>query len=241
VFWSEELLMEEDYSPPREDEEYFTCPHCGIFGEQQWEELTSGEFPLENHPKLCRCWRCKRISLWFGGMMIIPATGGAPPPSPDLPESVRADYDEARAVAGRSRRAAAALLRVAVENLCIHLNGPQRNLDEHIGLLVAKGLAEETAEMFDAVRLVGNNAAHPIDRIGLDERPEIVQTLFWLVNEIARDVITRPKQRAAATAWIPPEERARIAARNRKAIEKLERLRDTGVEPTDVPDQGKDA
>ena len=124
--------------------------------------------------------------------MIIPATGGAPPPSPDLPESVRADYDEARAVAGRSRRAAAALLRVAVENLCIHLNGPQRNLDEHVGLLVAKGLAEETAEMFDAVRLVGNNAAHPIDRIGLDECPEIVQTLFWLVNEIARDVITRP-------------------------------------------------
>ena len=39
----------------------------------------------------------------------------------------------------------------------------------------------------------------------------------------------------------PLEVRARIAARNRKAIEKLERSRDTGVEPTDVPDQGKDA
>src|ERR671910_1736520 len=78
-------------------------PHLSalrVFGEQQWEELTSGEFPLENHPKLCRCWRCKRISLWFGGMMIIPATSGAPPPSPNLPQSVRADYDEARAVTG---------------------------------------------------------------------------------------------------------------------------------------------
>src|SRR5918997_6415262 len=100
-------------------------------------------------------------------MMIIPGTGGAPPPSPDLPESVRADYDEARAVARRSRRAAAALLRVAVENRCIHLNGPQRNLDEHIGLLVAKGLADETADMFDALRLVGNNSIHPVDRLGI--------------------------------------------------------------------------
>jgi hypothetical protein len=68
-----------------------------------------------------------------------------------------------------------------------------------------------------------------------------VQTLFWLVNEIARDVITIPKQRAAATAWIPPEERARIAARNRNAADKLERSRDAGVRPSDAPDQGRDA
>ncbi|MCC2627790.1 MAG: hypothetical protein K0S14_1440, partial [Thermomicrobiales bacterium] len=72
-------------------------------------------------------------------------------------------------------------------------------------------LHNQTADMFDAVRLVGNNAIHPVDRIGLQENPDIVQTLFWLVNEIADEVITKPKQREAATAWIPPEERERMS------------------------------
>ena len=37
-----------------------------------------------------------------------------------------------------------------------------------------------------------------------------------LVNEIADEVITKPKQREAATAWIPPEERERMAKRDAK-------------------------
>jgi len=143
--------------------------------------------------------------------MIIPATGTVRAPSPDLPEEVQDTYNEARSVVAHSPRAAAALLRLAIEQLCVHLHGEGLTLDKHVALLVSGGLHNQTADMFDAVRLVGNNAIHPVDRIGLQENPDIVQTLFWLVNEIADEVITKPKQREAATAWIPPEERERMA------------------------------
>jgi hypothetical protein len=149
--------------------------------------------------------------------MLVPATGGVVAPSRDLPEGIRETYDEARAVSVHSPRAAAALLRLAVEQLCVELNGEGPTLNEHIGLLVGNGLYKQTADMFDAVRLVGNDAVHPIDKVGLGEDPNRVRMLFYLVNEIADEVITKPRQRTEATAWIPEEERKKMAERDAKA------------------------
>jgi hypothetical protein len=202
---------------PEEGARSFACPLCGVVSQQDWDEL-SCSIDIEPSPHLCQCEECEGVSLWFNGAMLVPATGGVKAPSKDLPEAVRATYNEARAVFVHSRRAAAALLRLAVEQLCVELNGVGPTLNQHIGVLVGKGLHQQTADMFDAVRLVGNNAIHPIDRIGLDEKREIVEKLFFLVNEIADEVITKPRQRAEATAWIPDEERERMAKRDEGAI-----------------------
>jgi hypothetical protein len=203
---------------PEEGAGSFACPLCGVVAQQSWEELTCNTIQIEPDPALCICEGCEGVSLWFKGSMLVPATGGVVAPSPDLPEEIRKTYDEARAISVHSKRAAAALLRLAVEQLCVELNGEGPTLNEHIGLLVGNGLHKQTADMFDAVRLVGNNAIHPVDRIGLSEKPEIVRTLFWLVNEIADEVITKPRQRAEATAWIPEEERKKMAGRDAKAM-----------------------
>jgi hypothetical protein len=176
---------------------------------------------MEVYPYLCRCQTCNRLSIWFKGKMLFPTTGTAPAPSSDLPSSVRAIYNEARSVRANSPRAAAALLRLSVETLCIELNDQEMKLDDHIALLVAKGLSQETANMFDAVRLGGNIGIHPIDRLGSIDNNEMVETLFWLVNEIAEEVITKPKRRQAATSWIPDDERERIEKRNQKMMNKL--------------------
>jgi hypothetical protein len=204
---------------PREGASPMLCPHCGVVAQQWWSELVSN-IVVKPWPKVCQCNECDKISLWFRGVMVVPATGGVEPPSPDLPIDVQADYNEAREVMGYSLRSAAALLRLAIEKLCVELNGNPMKLDAHIAALVAQGLDDETALMFDAVRLGGNNAIHPIDSIGVTANREMVEMLFWLVNEIADDVITKPKRRAEAMKLIPDDERARITTRNAKAVAK---------------------
>jgi len=53
--------------------------------------------------------------------MIVPNEAPVPPPHVDLPEHCRAEYDEARDIAARSPRAAAALLRLCVQKLMVEL------------------------------------------------------------------------------------------------------------------------
>lgn len=201
---------------PRENTTPMLCPHCDVVAQQWWSDLHSN-IHIKPAPRVCQCRECEKVSIWYRGVMLAPATGGIQPPNPDLPPEIRADYNEARAVAAHSLRSAAALLRLAIEKLCVMLNGREMKLDEHIGALVAKGLDDETALMFDVVRLGGNNAIHPVDRIGVTANREIVGILFWLVNEIADDVITKPKKRAEAMQLIPEDERERIVKRNAKA------------------------
>ena len=49
--------------------------------------------------------------------MIFPSGSTIPMAHTDMPESVKEIYDEAREIAGQSPRAAAALLRLALEKI----------------------------------------------------------------------------------------------------------------------------
>jgi len=55
------------------------------------------------------------MTPWFSGFIRCPL------PNDDMPEEIRLDYMEARDIASRSPRGAAALLRLCVEKLCAHL------------------------------------------------------------------------------------------------------------------------
>jgi hypothetical protein len=79
-----------------------------------------------------------------------------------MPDDLKRDYEEARAILNRSPRGAAALLRRAIQKLCMHLPGDEsKDICVDIGAVVRKGLAERVQEALDAVRVIRNDAVHP--------------------------------------------------------------------------------
>jgi len=124
--------------------------------------------------------------------LIVPPIQAGPPPNPDLPQDIRSDYDEARAILDLSPRGSAALLRLCIQKLCIHLGQPGKNLNDDIGTLVAAGLDQRIQKALDIVRVVGNEAVHP-GKIDLKDGRDTANELFGLVNLIAETMISQPK------------------------------------------------
>eukprot|EP01031_Cornospumella_fuschlensis_P049643 gene49643-60771_t len=83
------------------------------------------------------------------------------PPNPDLPENVLSIYNEAANIVNSSPRGALALLRLAIQELCINLGESGKDLNKDIGNLVSKGLLPDVQKALDVVRVIGNNAVHP--------------------------------------------------------------------------------
>mgnify|MGYP003336189841 FL=1 len=125
--------------------------------------------------------------------MIVPEEAPVPPPHPDTPQSVLQEYQEARSIFARSPRAAAALLRLAIQKLMIELGEKGENINSDIKSLVDKGLPVQVQQAFDYCRVIGNNAVHP-GEIDLNDVPEMSQHLFDMINFLVEDRITRPKQ-----------------------------------------------
>ncbi len=199
------------YRPPTLYASSFTCPKCGVLASQEWTTFWIGTLATS------ACKECNEPTVWFRNQMLYPLTGGAPLPNPDLPDDVKADYLEARSIAGLSARGAAALLRLCVQKLCIALGEKGKRIDDDIASLVRKGLDERVRQMLDSVRVIGNESVHP-GQIDLRDDPELAATLFWLVNEITNEMITKPKRIAEAYAKLPQDQRDRIAARDAKAV-----------------------
>ena len=134
--------------------------------------------------------------------MIFPAASIAAPANHDLSEEIRADYSEAAAVVAHSPRAAAALLRLALQKLCKQLGEKGENINDDIKAMVAKGLNPLVQKSLDALRITGNNAVHP-GEINLNEEPERVLKLFELINFIATKMITEPREIEAFYGDLP--------------------------------------
>jgi hypothetical protein len=126
-------------------------------------------------------------------VMVYPGQIEVESPNNDLPDDIKVDYLEAANIMNQSSRGAAALLRLAVEKLVNGLDAKGKDLNTKIGDLVSKGLSPKIQKSLDVVRFIGNEAVHP-GQIDLNDSPEIAQTLFRLVNVIADDMITKPKE-----------------------------------------------
>ncbi len=125
---------------------------------------------------VAQCFRCKEYSVWHKGKMIYPSEGIAPLPHPDLPDDekdhIKNDYLEARTIVSQSPRGAAALLRLAIQKLVdriveerkLPVKKNQKDLNGKIGLLVRNGLRKKIQQPLDYVRVVGNNAVHPLGK-----------------------------------------------------------------------------
>ncbi len=138
------------------------------------------------------CGNCHELSFWFGNKLIFPKQSSFSEPNEDMSEEIKNLYSEAAEISSYSPRASAALLRLCVEKLCADDLEEKGNLNTCIGNLVQKGLPVQIQQALDYCRVIGNNALHA-GEISLEEDPQIVPLLFSLVNDIAQEMITKPK------------------------------------------------
>ena len=125
-------------------------------------------------------------------------------PNEDLPEDIKKDYLEAANILQDSPRGSAALLRLCIQKLCKELGEKGKNLNNDIRKLVKKGLPANIAKAMDLLRVTGDNAVHP-GEIDLNDNPEIAFRLFRLVNFVADEMITKPRQLSAFYDEVMPQ------------------------------------
>jgi hypothetical protein len=184
------------YTEPAFKQSSFNCPNCGAFAQQFWTGVmgaNENSFGPKTDVFMATCSHCNQQSYWREKSMIYPLTSSAPLPNTDMPEDVKQDYQEARNIVNSSPRGAAALLRLAIQKLCVHLGESGENINNDIGSLVKKGLPDRIQKALDSVRVVGNNAVHP-GVLDLKDDVLTAHKLFAFVNMICDSMITQPKE-----------------------------------------------
>jgi hypothetical protein len=205
------------YAKPAFQQGSFTCPHCNCFSQHEWRQInrTNG---YENVYEwvTCSCLRCNEYCFWKGQNLVWPIKSGIPEPTDGCPAEVRAVYEEARQVFPLSPRAAAALLRLAIQMICKEKGLPGKDLNADIGSLVRNGLSEQIKQSLDLVRVVGNNAVHP-GQIEIEDNKDHIEKFFALVNLIVEVLIVQPaKVSAMYQTLVPPAQKQQIATRDGK-------------------------
>ena len=185
------------YVAPESGLKSYTCPHCGVLA-RQYHYYTTDKLEGRHHVthlnpvRTRKCEHCEAICLWHFDQMVYPNRGNAPVPNPDMPDDVKKDYEEAASIYTQSPRGAAALLRLAIQKLCVDLGGSGKNINADIKALVGKGLPEQVQQSLDIVRVIGNNAVHP-GQIDTDN-PEVAGNLFTLLNIITEYMVSMPNR-----------------------------------------------
>lgn len=204
------------YVAPARNLQAFTCPHCGVYAHQRWTALYNGkgEFALPvGELATSMCVHCKLLAVWHGDIPLYPHASTAPLPSEDMPEDVAADFCEARDVLALSPRSSAALLRLALQKLCVHLGEKGENINHDIGKLVEKGLSPQIQQAMDSVRVIGNNAVHP-GEMDMHDNYDIALRIFSLLNIVVQEMITRPREIAELYGNLPQSQRDAIEKRD---------------------------
>lgn len=96
-------------------------------------------------------------------VQALPRASQRPPPPPEAPEAIKGDYREACLVLADSPKASAALSRRCLQAILRDAaQVKQGNLDKEIDqVLAGHQLPSVVAKSLDAVRSIGNFAAHP--------------------------------------------------------------------------------
>ncbi len=222
-------MSKEQHFPPKHAKGEFHCPHCRVYAKQRWSHLSAigaryarSNISLNTHTMInlntdwtiSFCEHCDLFVIWFEGNMIYPKNIFVEQPNKDLSEEIQKDYLEAANILNDSPRAAAAILRLALQKLCRQLGEKGDSLNDDIGELVKKGLNPTIQKSFDALRITGNNAVHP-GEIDLNEDIDKVIKLFGLINFIAEKMITEPKEINSFYEDLPESSKQAIEKRDK--------------------------
>ncbi|MEI2392198.1 DUF4145 domain-containing protein [Priestia megaterium] len=223
--------------------EAFNCPRCGVRSPQTWHIVSKANedhlainkadintsyyqpfAPIPSKPlrvnwhlHLSVCDYCREYAIWENKIMIYPFETGLPEAHENMPGEVKDIYLEATLVFNHSPRAAAALLRLAIETLIPLLEDYQikkAKINTMIGALVEKGIPEHIQQGLDAIRIYGNEGIHPGDII-LNENIETVIYLFELTNEMVEELIARKNKIRKFYGQIPAKKTEGIANRDK--------------------------
>lgn len=213
--------MAADYVAPALDLDGFHCPYCGVYAHQIWQQPIIFEpsppviIQLNPAVKASHCQHCGLMALWIGDGLVYPQTLIAPPPHDDLAEPALSSYGEARCIAFASPRAAAALLRLCLQQLVSLLGAKSDDLNTAVGELVTMGLPNRVQAAMDTVRLIGNEAVHP-GTIDVNDDPAIALNLFELVNIVVESMVTQPNMVDDLYSRLPPTKLEAIERRDKK-------------------------
>lgn len=204
------------YKQPKLNENSFTCPYCKIETGHQFvsdklvrhyqnayyefyavTHISRAEIKKELKLSISTCAKCKQIEIWINDDMVYPKIEEfGPEATEDMPELVKGTFNEARKVFGVSVRAAAALLRLAIEQYCEEMGyRSKRNLSENLkDMINEENLSNEFEESCKYIRLIGNDAVHPRE-LSISEDEEAVLFMFELLNQLVEEMITNKNKR----------------------------------------------
>lgn len=186
-------------------------------GDVLLESSSKGHYqePQVINLNISHCYNCKHLSVWVHDRLLHPPRRTGDEANEDLPADILQDYEEARSILDLSPRGAAALLRLCIQKLCIHLGESGKNLDKDIANLVQNGLDRRVQRALDIVRVIGNESVHP-GTIDMRDNRDTANELFRLVNLIADVMISQPKHIEAMYDALPESKREAIERRDRK-------------------------
>jgi hypothetical protein len=218
------LAAEGEHVSPAIDQAAFHCPWCGVLAAQRWTSLQYSDHGASEYgdAKFATCTNCGRRTYWLNMSeqerlaqyrMVKPLGVAGPRPHIEMPQDVKADYEEARSILALSPRGACALLRLATQKLVNDLEPGRGNLDEKIGRFVQKGLPVETQQALDVLRVTGNNAVHP-GEMDLRDDTETATGLLNVLNFIVQDRIAQPKAIQRMFGALPEAAREAIERRD---------------------------
>ena len=165
---------------------------------------------------LATCSSCQNFTLWVNEEIVYPKKTTVLPPNDDLDEDIKALYIEASSILIDSPKGSTALLRLALQKLLKQIGGNGKNINNDIKDLVADNLSPQMQKALDLLRVVGNNAVHP-GQIDLDDNIEIARKLFDILNYIAYELITKPKElESLYSDLVPLETQEHIKQRDKQ-------------------------
>ncbi|MDD5568172.1 MAG: DUF4145 domain-containing protein [Candidatus Omnitrophica bacterium] len=149
------------------------CPHCLIsFHEDEAVRNLTDDCDFFWTAQYQICPACKKIIVCLKGkssfgvkkFLVYPKGISRAPLSQDVPDDFSQDYKEACLVINDSPKASAALSRRCLQNIIRGVAGVKKSdLNKEIEeLLDTKSLPTRLADSVDAIRVLGNFAAHPI-------------------------------------------------------------------------------
>jgi len=189
------------------------CPHCSVAANITWLTATSFTdvvekpgFEDEHEYKgveiaYARCPECGGLLIslrygespegdgaplrWVKSEERIYPLGSARPLAPEVPEIYRNEFLEACKVEGVSPKASAALSRRLLQQLLRdELNLESTNLATQVGeFIVLPGIPSYLSEAVDAIRNIGNLAAHPLKATSTGEIVDVEPgEATWLLD-----------------------------------------------------------
>ncbi len=157
------------------------CPHCLVaYHDNPTYKTMGGDMDGIYQIVMRRCSECEKVNLEFkhldistrgdssrreiASSIIRPKVANRPPVPKEVPAKYRQDYYEACLVIADSPKASAALSRRCLQNILREeLKISKKDLAPAIDEIIIQGkLPSDLLDSIDAIRNIGNFAAHPL-------------------------------------------------------------------------------